>query len=571
MGKKTRNPMDAWKREEEEAREEMFLQRAKRDESNKAPSRTGTPASVSSRGGVAAGAQEKRGVSKKKRRKASTSSGFEVVPLDAAEGACTNSASSAYGGYADETRAKTNAKAAKNKGVNSLRDAHKGASSSKGSSAERKANEIWFRKCGHGERLFAEYYRGQPGVVPPDRWRDFEDALATPLLVTFRLHGLTEGGGGAQGEEQACALKLLRSELEKDLAALRHCVKRVPWAPKSAGIYQATVDKRSLARSGEGSECSELAALLADSVSCGLLNRQEAVSMLPVIALQVQPGMCCLDTCASPGSKTMQLLEAVSAGSTSNGLVIANDAHPKRAHQLIDTIARHSRSAAERARLVVTCHRGEAFPLPSRPFVNKLRCDALRSQGYDAAALLGFDRVLCDVPCSGDGTIRKDPTVRPRWTPAVGNQLHAVQLEIGWRGLQLLRVGGLMAYSTCTFNPIEDEAVVAALLRRAHSVAPGAVTLEEWPEGVLPDLIRQPGLRFWRVADHLERGAASRDEGGGGGGGIGKARGGGGGAEEEGWENDEEEVRLRWHASFEHACAARMQVPSETRNPKLKP
>ena len=61
--------MDAWKREEEEAREEMFLQRAKRDESNKAPSRTGTPASVSSRGGVAAGAQEKRGVSKKKRRK----------------------------------------------------------------------------------------------------------------------------------------------------------------------------------------------------------------------------------------------------------------------------------------------------------------------------------------------------------------------------------------------------------------------------------------------------------------------------------------------------------------------
>ena len=46
----------------------------------------------------------------------------------------------------------------------------------------------------------------------------------------------------------------------------------------------------------------------------GLLNRQEAVSMLPVMALEVQAGMCCLDMCASPGSKTMQLLEAVASG-----------------------------------------------------------------------------------------------------------------------------------------------------------------------------------------------------------------------------------------------------------------
>ena len=60
--------------------------------------------------------------------------------------------------------------------------------------------------------------------------------------------------------------------------------------------------------------------------------------------------------------------------------------------------------------------------------------------------------MLADVPCSGDGTIRKDPSVLPRWTPAVSNQIHAAQLEIAWRGLELLRVGGLMAYSTCRFG-----------------------------------------------------------------------------------------------------------------------
>jgi len=321
-------------------------------------------------------------------------------------------------------------------GPNALRNAH--SNSRKGTSAaERKTNEIWFRKCGHGERLFVDYYGAQPGVVPPDQWDAFQAILSTPLPVTFRLHGLTQGGGGRDGEAQAFALALLRQELEKDLAKLHPLVSPVAWAPKAAGIYQAAVDKRALSKNDDA-HVRQLAELLADSVACGLLNRQEAVSMLPVLALQVEAGMCCLDMCASPGSKTMQLLEAVSSAVTSNGLVVANDAHPKRVHQLIDTIERHSRPAAERARFVVTCHRGEAFPMPYRPFVNtkkeKKKNATVEEAGKtkkekekkkatveadDESLLLGFDRVLCDVPCSGDGTIRKDSSVQPRWTPNV--------------------------------------------------------------------------------------------------------------------------------------------------------
>ena len=83
------------------------------------------------------------------------------------------------------------------------------------------------------------------------------------------------------------------------------------------------------------------------------------------------------------------------------------------------------------------------------------------------------DRIICDVPCSGDGTLRKIPEAWKQWHPDYGIKLHSLQLTIALRGLALLRVGGIMCYSTCTFNPIEDEAVVGELLR----VCGGAVEL----------------------------------------------------------------------------------------------
>ena len=73
------------------------------------------------------------------------------------------------------------------------------------------------------------------------RWEAFEEILKTPLPVTFRLHGLTKGGGGPGGEAQASALAMLRKELEKDLSKMKSIVSPVPWAPLSEGIYQVSV------------------------------------------------------------------------------------------------------------------------------------------------------------------------------------------------------------------------------------------------------------------------------------------------------------------------------------------
>ena len=77
-----------------------------------------------------------------------------------------------------------------------------------------------------------------------------------------------------------------------------------------------------------------------------------------------------------------------------------------------------------------------------------------------------YDRIVCDVPCSSDAAIRKIPTKWLKWNTKDSQSLHPLQIQILQRGIELLKVGGKITYSTCSLNVIENEAVVAAILKQ---------------------------------------------------------------------------------------------------------
>ena len=195
-------------------------------------------------------------------------------------------------------------------------------------------------------------------------------------------------------------------------------------------------------------------------------------------------GSGCRKRCVAPGSKTSQLLEIVDRSlegqggeghdgeQQQRGLVVANDADTDRAYLLV-----HQCRRINSPLLVVTTHSGQLFPT----------IEAANGSPF-------FDRVLCDVPCSGDGTLRKNPAIWSKWSTDSSVVLHPLQLSIAIRGFQLLKPGGLMVYSTCSMSPYENEAVVAELLRHFK----GTIELLDGRQ-FIPGFKARPGLSSWNV------------------------------------------------------------------------
>jgi len=171
------------------------------------------------------------------------------------------------------------------------------------------------------------------------------------------------------------------------------------------------------------------------------------------------------------------------------GFLVANDADASRCYVLSK---RCSTALKERSvSLIVTCHNARRFPNVQAPLNRCPKQGVFMTPGP-------YDRIICDVPCSGDGTIRKDFKVFKVWHPGYGISLHPLQLQIAMRGVSLLKVGGLMTYSTCSFNPIENEAVVYELLKRYQ----GSLELVD-PEPILKEskLVWREGWDTWSVVN----------------------------------------------------------------------
>lgn len=184
-------------------------------------------------------------------------------------------------------------------------------------------------------------------------------------------------------------------------------------------------------------------------------------------------------------------LEGFEDDGRSTGLLIANDSDYKRAHMLV-----HQMKRLNTPNLLVTNHDATLYPsirLPPLPAE-----EGKRPQNR----YLKFDRILADVPCSGDGTARKNVNVWKDWSPANGIGLHPTQTRILVRALQMLKPGGRVVYSTCSMNPVENEAVVASAVERCG----GSEKVEIIDcSNELPGLVRSPGLTSWTVMDKQGR------------------------------------------------------------------
>ncbi|KAJ3034269.1 tRNA (cytosine(34)-C(5))-methyltransferase [Rhizophlyctis rosea] len=318
---------------------------------------------------------------------------------------------------------------------------------------------------------FEKYYKEQ-GLFSDDEYTQWLQALRTPLPSCFRITGSRSHAQELKDLMIEKYFNVLKSEEGEQV----EIPTPLPWYPDELAWTAAS---RTALRKSPVWE--KFHAFLVAETEVGNISRQEAVSMIPVLLLAVKPEHSVIDMCAAPGSKTAQILEALHANDSAvpSGLVIANDADQVRAHMLVRQTKRLQSPC-----LIVSNHEAQQFP-------------AIHLQNDDPATgtnTLQFDRILCDVPCAGDGTMRKNKPIWKTWNQNNGNALHNVQFSILRRACELLKVGGRVVYSTCSFNPVENEAVVAELLRRSN----GAMELVD-VSSELSALKRRPGLTKWKV------------------------------------------------------------------------
>ena len=181
---------------------------------------------------------------------------------------------------------------------------------------------------------------------------------------------------------------------------------------------------------------------------------QEPGAMLPVAVLNPQPGEKVLDLCAAPGGKSTQIAGRM----LGRGLLVCNEPVKKRAMILSRNIER----------LGVT----NALVVSAAP-------EALAGQWPE-----GFDAVLVDAPCSGEGMFRRHPETISEWSPQIAEGCAVRQTGILEAASMLVRPGGRLVYSTCTFNSLENEENVKAFLLRHRDFSLQAFSL---PGAAAPD------------------------------------------------------------------------------------
>ncbi len=219
-------------------------------------------------------------------------------------------------------------------------------------------------------------------------------------------------------EPAACGLRVNRRKAapEELLQAVPFSLERIPWTDNGFYYEDAAAPARH------------------PYYYAGLYYLQEPSAMTPASRLPVQPGDRVLDLCAAPGGKATELGGRLGG----KGFLLANDISASRAKALLKNL--------EMAGIPNCCVTAE------------------RPERLAEACPEYFDKILVDAPCSGEGMFRRDAKMAARWEEAPPETYLEVQRHLAECAVRMLRPGGMMLYSTCTFSREENEEVILGLL-----------------------------------------------------------------------------------------------------------
>ena len=348
-----------------------------------------------------------------------------------------------------------------------------------------------------GNDVYYQYYLEQFG--DKTRWDAVYSRLKTPLPVTMRLHNSTSIGSDF-------VVELLSRDVD---AGLEWTVFRPPTSSTgdaSAPVVRvATAVRARRSKHGGGRHHEGSSGLFHALQELGALHRQEVVSALPPLILWEMLGsaregpepVVMADMCSAPGSKTLALLDLIHGSNSAgddlpNGVLVASDVDRNR----VITLCQRTRSVS-RAPLLTINMDARYFPgmrrrAKSNAAANNEHLLLQEKAGYKQK----YDGVLVDAPCSGDGTVRKD---NKAWDLSIQHamSLHRLQRKILRRSIEMLRPGGITVYSTCSLNPLEDEAVVCSVVQDIGCDAVAVVPLPSWLVDQKCEAVQ--GLSHWKV------------------------------------------------------------------------
>lgn len=265
-------------------------------------------------------------------------------------------------------------------------------------------------------------------IVGRERYDQVVQSFSRPDILSVRVN----------------TLKTTRSGIITRLKERNISFREVPWSAEA--LILEGIPREELGRK--------------DLINDGLLYCQSLSSMLPVLALAPRPGERVLDMCAAPGSKTTQM----AAMMNNEGEIVAVEAIRQRSYKLRAVIEQTGA-----ANVAVTVLDGRRFK-SEQP----------------------FDKILIDAPCSSEGRFHlAHPKTFAYWSPRKIKEMTRKQRGLLLSASRLLKPGGTMVYSTCTFSPEENEGVVDWLLRKTQ----GSLDVETID---MKDIPHYPCLSQWQ-------------------------------------------------------------------------